>query len=42
MAALADRGYDPAQIAAKYDELEQTIREATDLEGQLPGSTVAA
>src|SRR6478752_2142764 len=42
VAALADRGYDPAQIAAMYDEPEQAIREAIDLERQLAGSVVAA
>ena len=42
VAALADRGYDPAQIASMYDEPEQAIREAIDLERQLAGSLVAA
>ncbi len=42
VAALADRGYDSAQIAAMYDEPEQAIREAIDLERQLAGSLAAA
>jgi uncharacterized protein (DUF433 family) len=42
VAALADRGYDPAQIAAMYDDQEHAIREAIDLERQLAGSVVAA
>ncbi|HEY5847265.1 MAG TPA: DUF433 domain-containing protein [Nakamurella sp.] len=42
VAALADRGFSPAQIAAMYDEPEQAIREAIDLERQLAGSVVAA
>jgi uncharacterized protein (DUF433 family) len=42
VAALADRGYHPAQIAAMYDEPEQAIREAIDLERQLAGSLAVA
>jgi hypothetical protein len=42
VAALADRGYGPGQIAGMYDEPEQAIREAIDLERQLAGSSAAA
>jgi uncharacterized protein (DUF433 family) len=35
IAALADRGYPVAQIAAMYDEPEVVIGEAIDLERQL-------
>jgi len=42
VAALADRGYGPGQIAGMYDEPEQAIREAIDLERQLAGSAAAA
>jgi hypothetical protein len=35
IAALADRGYPVAQIAAMYDEPEVVIGEAVDLERQL-------
>lgn len=42
IAALADRGYPAAQIAAMYDEPEQVISEAIDLERQLADAVSVA
>ena len=42
LAALAQRGMSPGQIAGLYDVAAATVEEALDLERQLTGSTVAA